>query len=204
MVRQKKRDWGFIGAVILALIFSGCAKKFEPLLAKARKSYSQKNYVESIDALNLALRSWSDSDGTEKKAQASELLGKAYKEIGKYDKAMENFADAIQLSTNTYESAYSLGNLYLMASLPKNAVRVFKEALKMKMDDPMALVGLGNAYFALGDLTQAKVAYQRVIDTSPGVATSLEFLQLIDKKMREPKKEPKKTTKPLKKSRRKN
>lgn len=168
--------------VLLTIIISGCAKKFAPLLEKARRLYAQNQYVDTIDTLSLALRSWRESDGTEMKAQASQILGMAYKQIGKFDKAMNCFSDAIELSTNTYDAAYTLGLLYLTASQHKDSVRAFKEALKMRKDDPLALVGLGNAYFALNDYGQARVAFQRVMDTSPGVSNAVESLAIIDKR----------------------
>ncbi len=179
------RSWLIFEALLLTIIISGCARKFDPLLSRAVKSYSAQNYVETIDALSLALRNWRESDGTEKKAQATELLGKAYKEIGKFDKAMDHFSDAIEMSSNTYDSAYTLGILNLAASKPNEAIRAFKTALKMKKDDPLALVGLGNSYFSLNDFVQAQVAYNRVIETSPGVSTALESLAIINKRNKE-------------------
>jgi tetratricopeptide (TPR) repeat protein len=180
----------FLVAVLLCCTLIGCSKRFGPLFEKAQQMYAEKKWIETIDNINLALPFWRESDGRENKAQAYQLLGKAYHELKKIDKAIESYTKAVELSTNanTYDAAYSLGVIYLTANQPAPAVNAFKEALGRKKDDPWALIGLGNAYFAAGNYREARFAYQRVIDSSPGVRESLEYLKLIDEKARAPKK----------------
>jgi len=177
---MKKRFLLLVG--ICALLTVGCSKRFLPLFEKAREAYQEDNWIEAIDNINLALPFWRESDGQEAKAQAYQLLGKSYHKLKKIDKASEAYANAVELSTNTYDSAYELGMIYLTSKQSQQAIKSFKDALRMKKDDPWALVGLGNAYYDSANYTEARVMYQRVIDSSPGVREALEFLRLISDK----------------------
>jgi tetratricopeptide (TPR) repeat protein len=173
-------------AIVLLVFFgaglTGCSKRFAPLYANAQAAYAEDNWIETIDNINLALPFWRESDGQEQKAQAYQLLGKAYHKLKKIDKASESYAKAVELSTNTYESAYELGMIYLISKQTSSSIKSFKEVLKMKKDDPWALVGLGNAYYDEGNYNEARAFYQRVIDSSPGVREAIDFLRLIEQK----------------------
>jgi tetratricopeptide (TPR) repeat protein len=175
-----------INIFILALgtfLLSACSKNFMPYLERAETSYAQSKYVECVDAVQLGLPLWKDSDGEDSKARAYELLGKSYHHLKKIDKATDAFQRAVSISDNTYDSAYSLGIIYLASSEPQLAAKAFQDALRMKKDDPEALVGLGNAYYDQKKYKQAKQIYQRVIDTSPGVKDALQYIALVDKKL---------------------
>jgi tetratricopeptide (TPR) repeat protein len=180
------KKFPILAAVIFSAALIGCSKRFGPLYNDAQQMYEEEKWIETIDNINLALPFWRESDGQENKAQAYQLLGKAYHKLKKIDKASEAYSKAIELSTNTYESAYSLGLIYLTSNQPVPATKAFKDALGMKKDDPWALLGLGNAYFDSANYEEARVVYQRIIDSSPGVKEALDFLQLIKEKMRAP------------------
>jgi len=53
----------------------------------------------------------------------------------------------------------------------------------MKKEDTTALLGLGNAYVQMGDYRNAKIIYERVLDTAPGVRDALKFIQITDEKL---------------------
>jgi tetratricopeptide (TPR) repeat protein len=168
----------------LALTLPACSKRFGPLYKDAQEAFAEGKWIETIDNINLGLPFWKESDGQENKAQAYQLLGKAYHKLQKIDKASDAYAKAIELSTNTYDSAYQLGLIYLTSKQTDQSIKSFKEALKMKKDDPAALLGLGNAYYDSGKLADAKVFYQRIIESSPAVREALDFLRLLDDKMK--------------------
>lgn len=163
----------------------GCSKHFMPLYEDAQVAYREGKWIEVIDNINLALPFWREDDGQENKAQAYQLLGKAYHKLKKIDKATEAYNKAVELSTNTFDSANELGTIYLASKQSHLAIAAYREALKMKKDDPSALLGLGNSYYDEGRYTDARVMYQRVIDSSPGVRDALDYLQLINEKLRQ-------------------
>lgn len=179
-----KRHLLSIGFLISAVLAAGCAKKsFDALYSEAQTSYKEGHYVEAIDSVNSALSRWSKSNGDEKKGQAYQLLGQSYHALKKIDESIDAYNQAIKFSTNTYPAAYDLGVLLLTKSESKAATDAFEAALNMKPNDPMALVGLGNAYFGMAAYTQARAAYNKLLDTSPGVRESLEYLTVVNNKL---------------------
>ena len=177
---MKKNKIVQLGFFILFLSLGGCAKKFGDLTSQAQRSFDQKLYVETVDAINLALPRWEESDGQEKKAQAYQLLGKAYHQLKKMDQAIEAYREAVQLSSQTYDSAYTLALIYLGTSQLQKAKNYFEDALRMKPDDPLALVGWGDCLYLAKDYKNAKVIYNKVLEVSPGVSTAIYNLRLIE------------------------
>lgn len=169
------------------ILLSGCAKEFKPIIAGAENDFDKNNYIEAVDKINRAIPLWESTDGLEAKAQAYQLLGKSYQRLTKMDKAIESYEAAADLSTSTttFDSVYALGVIYLAASQPASAARAFQDALRRRPDDPLSLVGLGNAYYHQRNFAEAKRTYQRLIATSPGVKDALDYLALIEKKQRE-------------------
>jgi len=182
---MRKKYFHLISLVALALVgLTACAKKFDHLLLKATQAFTQQQYVETVDATNAALMRWRESDGPDKKAQAYQLLGKAYHQLKKLDQAEEAFREATKLSDQTYDSAYALGTIYLLKKDFKKAGAAFQTALRMKKDDPLALLGLGDCFYFTGQYEQAKNFYQSVLDLSPGVRNALTNLSLVNQKLK--------------------
>lgn len=164
------------------LLLAACANKFAPYLQKAQVAFAKKDYINTIDAVNAGLPVWRDNDGNDEKAEAFELLGKSYHQLRSTDKAIEAYTQAVALSNKTFDSAYALGILYLAKGQPKMAHKFFLDALRMKPDDALSLLGAGHSLYAQGDFSQASGYYQQVLDASPGVREALESLSLAKTK----------------------
>jgi len=170
-----------LGILVLSI---GCGKEFQPLLEKARKDHLEGNHIGAIDAIKDGLPLWDESDGKELKGEAYQILGLSYHRIRKFDKAIEAYTQANNLSNNTYQSAYNLGLLYITSSQPKLAAKAYSKALRMKKDDPMALLGLGNVYFDLGEYQTAILNYKRIVETAPAVKDAMENISLAKHKLK--------------------
>ena len=57
-----------------------------------------------------------------------------------------------------------LGNAYLGQRRYGDAVSQFQASIKLQEQNPVAYLGLGEAYFRQGDQTKAQLAYQQVVD----------------------------------------
>jgi tetratricopeptide (TPR) repeat protein len=191
---MKKYDLNFAACLfaLTLILLTGCRQEFLPSLKKAEQSFQEKNYINAIDTLNLSLPYWKESDGTEVKAQAYELLGKCYHQLHNKDKAIEAYEKALELSNHTYDAAYGSGILQLTKSQPELALRAFQKALEIKPDDPLSLLGTANALYSLRRYREAYEAYQQVIAASPGVTEALESLNVIRKNYLTPAPSPKK------------
>lgn len=161
------------------LLLTACHKNYPKELAQAETAYAEKNYINVIDTLNRALPDWKESDGTEKKGRGYELLGNSYHQLRNPEKAIEAYNQAVQASDTAHAAAYAVGNLYLLKNQPENARKNFEAALRMKPNDPLYLLGLGNSYFALKNNAQAMAAFTKVLDVSPGVHEALESMAAI-------------------------
>ena len=163
--------------LFLSTIFSACGKNFSELLQKSETQFAAQDYVGAVDTLNIAIPIWKSNDTNFKKGRAYEILGLSYHKLRNTDKAIEAFEQAIETSTSTYSAAYSLGSIQLMRSQPQAALKAFEKALQMKKDDPLALLGLGNSHFALHHMEEARIMFNLVLDTSPGVRDAIECLE---------------------------
>ena len=168
----------------VAIIASACRQEFTPFLRKAEDAFAERNYINTIDALNLGLQHWRESDGDDAKARAYELLGRSYQGLRNTDKAIDAYQQSVKLSTSTFDAAYNLGGLYLLKNQPRLAMGAFQQALRLKPNDPMTILGLANSLYALERYSEAAQAFQRVIDVSPGVREALESLQAIRSRRR--------------------
>ena len=132
---------------LFAAVAAGCGRNFDGLVAQAQDKFVQKRHIEAIDALTLALAVWRDADGTEKKGKALELLGRAHQAAHQPEKAAVAYEEALKHSGDVYDAAYGLGIIRLAASQFHKGAQAVDLALRMKKDDPLALIGLGNAHF---------------------------------------------------------
>ena len=171
----------FLTTFFLAL--TSCRRDFSSFLQKAEQAFLEKNYITTIDELNLGLPNWKESDGAESKARAYELLGKSYHHLRNTDKAIEAYQQAIRLSNTTYDSATALGNLLLARSQHQRAMKAFEAALRMRPSEPSAYLGLGHCLYAERKYTEAERAYSQVIEHSPSVKEALECLALVREKL---------------------
>jgi tetratricopeptide (TPR) repeat protein len=161
------------------IVLTGCEKKFVPFLEKGREDFSSKNFINCVDNLNVGLLHWKESDGSDRKAEAYELLGQAYQQLRNTDKAIESYQEAVKLSTSTFLSAYALGMIYLTKEQSEAAIVNFRKALTMKKDDPLSLLGLANGFYIGRRYSDAMATYQKVLDVSPGVHDALESLTAL-------------------------
>lgn len=175
---SKTRPILLLSFALLILSLSACRKNFQGFLEQGRKSFEEKNYINTVDSLNVGLLHWRESDGNENKAEVYELLGQSYRYLRNTDKAVEAYREAIKLSTRTFTSAYELGMIQLAKNQIPSATDAFQKALQMNPDDPMSLLGLGHCYYAGRHYKDAEFTYQRVLEVSPGVRDALESLSL--------------------------
>ncbi len=169
----------FTAVASIALI--GCQKHLGSYLLAAQKTFAEKNYVDTIDTLNSGLNYWQESEGVDKKAAAYELLGKSHRALRNVDKALESYQLAAKISQNRFGVYYDMASIYLTKGFAEQAEQNFREALRVKPDNPLALLGLGNSLFTQRKTDEARQAFQRILDTSPGVKDALESLSAMNK-----------------------
>ncbi len=97
-------------------------------------------------------------------------IGLEYRDSGQYQKAIENFQEALAVAKDNIQAQVNIALAYMDQKMPDKAVVEFEKALAMDDEDVSARAGLCEAHLALGDsaLTRGRakdavLSYQRVL-----------------------------------------
>jgi len=98
-------------------------------------------------------------------------IGLEFLNAGQYDKAIENFREALAVSPEHIQAQVNIAQTYLAQKSLDQAVVEFEKALTIDDEDVTARSGLCGAYLALGDTAREKgkireaiQSYQKVLD----------------------------------------
>jgi len=101
-------------------------------------------------------------------------IGIEFKDRGQYDKALQNFQEALDVDGDNLQARVSMALVYLERKSLDQAVAEFEKALAIDDEDVHARVGLCAAHLALGDLAAEKgkareaiLSYERVLAINP-------------------------------------
>ncbi len=121
--------------------------------------YAKKNYPEMEKRADMLLRKYPDNKNN---AELYRMMGeKAYSE-GNYPKAIENLKRYESLFNQVLRNdMYYLGVSYLKTNQPGEAVKYLSQVTTQQDEmSESAYLQLGNAYVALGDKDNARMAYE--------------------------------------------
>ena len=108
------------------------------------------------------------------------------------DRALQEYVDSIMIRPDHWTSSYNLGNYYLNAGLPKEAVAAYGAAAKLDPRTPVPLVNLSMAYARLGDRQSAEQSLRKALKLDPQSAAAhfnLGLLYAEQKKMKQAERE---------------
>ena len=91
-------------------------------------------------------------------------LGVAYYSQGRLEEAESTLRSAVEQRSNDAESRYNLGGVILAQGRTGEALDQFLIANSLDPDLPQSYLGMGSAYYASGDMTQAATALQQYLD----------------------------------------
>jgi tetratricopeptide (TPR) repeat protein/peroxiredoxin len=155
----------------LALPFPATTDTFEfgrNYLSYGSVFFQRGYYDQAASSFQLALRDDPSS------AEAAYGLGSAYLNLQKTAEARKSFERAIKLPASypdTLANAWNnLGLLDTQEGRTDEAVRCFREALRLSPDHLIALNNLGNAYRLLKKWDDARKAFEHALEVSPADA----------------------------------
>lgn len=98
--------------------------------------------------------------------------GYAYMQMGRFDKAKNDFETAIEVSTevNKASAHNALGGYYVTKKMYPESIGCFKKALEYENDSPLILMDIGNSYSAMRQFDEAKKYYDKVLTIDPDFA----------------------------------
>jgi tetratricopeptide (TPR) repeat protein len=111
---------------------------------------------------------------------AFHFLGAAHYEREAWEKALAAYLRALQLSPDYLGARVGAGQTLRMMGQADRAIRMGKQALALRRDDPDALFLLGLCYYQLGERKPAYGFLQRFLGTSPEVEVRLEVEGLLN------------------------
>ena len=100
-------------------------------------------------------------------------LGKAYRELGEYDNAIDALQNAIALDDEHYHAYNDLGLVYTDLRMFEHATDMFLAALELSPGNPAFYNNLGYAYDMTDQFEKALDAFQNAIETETHICRCL-------------------------------
>jgi tetratricopeptide (TPR) repeat protein len=104
------------------------------------------------------------------KVRSHNNRGIAYGELGQYQRAIEDYTEAIRLKPDDAEAYYNRGNAYANLGQQPRAIEDYTEAIRLKPAYADAYSNRGNAYAELGQYQRAIEDYTKAIRLRPNDA----------------------------------
>lgn len=132
-------------------------------LLAALDSYQKKNYDEALTKFKQAAAIAPSSSVS---VNAYSYMARIYQTQGDTESAIGAYKKAIQIDGKNIDTRLALGNLYITAERPEEALAQYEEAVKLDPSAPTRYY-LGQAYIRTGDFGKAELEFQRIKDLQP-------------------------------------
>jgi tetratricopeptide (TPR) repeat protein len=157
---QQLRNLGVNSELMLLIKKYAALQNMLVAVALLANEENEQNYKQAIDLVTKSIE-------LNKHGKFYFVRGNMYKELKKYDKAIEDFQEAIYLnfkSTNTYND---LGGSYYNQNKYEKAIEFYNEAIKSDSEFDEGYNNLGNAYYNTQKYDLAIYNYKKAIELKP-------------------------------------
>jgi tetratricopeptide (TPR) repeat protein len=155
------------GTTFICLLLAAAA----PVQAQSYRQLSQWCFGDASDAETIqgcdAVIRWA-RETTRDAAAAFYNRGIAYRNQGKFDRAIEDYDQALRLRPAFADALNDRGLAYRHKGDNERAIADFDEALRARPDFAAALFNRGGAWVSLGKLDRAIADFERVLVLEPG------------------------------------
>ena len=144
--------------------------KFEKMIRTEAEQSSGSN--EALNEIVIEMDTFNDEQIKEAKKKETvhnyAVMGRIYKREGKYDKAIEAYTAAIDLSPKDSGNYYNRGDVYFELKEYDKAVEDYSEVIELDSKHYDAYNSRGYCYYELGNHAKAIKDYTKAIELNPG------------------------------------
>lgn len=162
-------------AVAAAGLLSGCTGGFLGLAplgdkqeyVRARDLYNHQQYQQAVTELTGYI--YKAGNVKRREARAYRLLGMSYEQLGRLDKALEVYLEALEFHPKNVPLLLAAADLYQRTGLTDPSQELYDRALKEEPDNLTALAGQAENYRSFGFYSKARAYYDRIftLDATP-------------------------------------
>lgn len=135
-------------------------------VVQALKALDRSDTPAAIAALERAL---AEGLATYDEAEVRTILGKAYKNVGRYEDAIAMHEAALALRPQYHKAWNNLGIVYLDTGQMAEAVRCFEQSIRCSPNYAYAYASLGSAYLYQDRPDRALAVLEKAVDLNPGI-----------------------------------
>ena len=145
--------------------FLGIAPGDRKEYVRARNLYDEQKYQEAAEQLTAYI--YKAGNVKRREARAYRLLGMSYEQLGKPDKALEVYLEALEFHPKKVPILVAAAHLYQQAGLTDRSQELYVRALQQEPDNLLALAGQAENYRSFGFYSQARAYYDKVFELDP-------------------------------------
>lgn len=149
------RTWS---AILAGVMLAGCETAGTVSQVTAEQQRLHTEQTSNVASLSTVIQR------NPKDANALNLRGAAYGQMGDYEKAIADFNAAIAINPQFVQAYSNRALIWAKAKRNDRAFADYNEAIKIKPDYAAAYVGRGSLYKAQNNLPQALADYSRAIE----------------------------------------
>ncbi len=132
---------------------------------QARNLYDAQQYQEAVTRLTAYI--YKAGNVKRREARAYRLLGMSYEQLGKLDKALEVYLEALEFHPKKVPLLVAAASLYQRAGLTDRSQELYARALQEEPHNLAALAGQAENYRSFGFYSQARAYYDKVFALDP-------------------------------------
>lgn len=165
------------GGLLLPLLLGGCSSVQNGFLGftpkdrqeyvRARDLYNRQRYQEAVTELSAYI--YKAGNVKRREARAYRLLGMSYEQLGRLDKALETYLEALEFHPKNVPLLVAAADLYQRTGLTDRSQALYERVLQQDPNNLTALAGQAENYRSFGFYSQARIYYDKVfaLDASP-------------------------------------
>lgn len=136
----------------------------------ARATYDSGNYQQAIEELSKYI--YKTKNIKRREARAYRLLGLSYEKLGRPEKALEIYSEALEFHQKNISLLLVAADLYQRTDLLDQSIRLYDRVLEQEPDNLEALSGQAQNYLNMGFYSKAIMYYDKFLALNPDAAAA--------------------------------